>query len=142
MKVILDTNVFLSYLAAPDRERTITWVVRTCLSHEDIDIVLPPELIDELAEKIIEKKYFRERVPYRKAAQFIEQLRDLAELPPPLEEIPTFSHDPEDDYLIAYAIVNAVDYVVTGDPDLVVLKQVEGVQMVTPAAFWTMLSNR
>lgn len=135
MRVILDTNVFLSYLAAPDTERALTWVVRTCLTREDIEIVVPPELIDELSEKVVEKKYFRERVPQEKAAEFIEQLHLLADLSSPLEDIPVFSRDPGDDYLIAHGIVNEVDYIVTGDADLLVLKRVEHLQIMTPSAF-------
>ena len=44
MRVLVDTNVWLSYLLTPDSEGTIATVVRACLS-ADIDVVVPPELI-------------------------------------------------------------------------------------------------
>lgn len=139
MKVIVDANVFLSYLAAPETGRTITWVVGACLTRADIELVLPPGLIEEVAEKVASKQYFQERIPQEQLEEFIRQLRQLAALPPPLEEIPPYSRDPEDDYLIAYGLVNEVNYLVTGDPDLLVLRRVENVAIVEPSQFLDIL---
>jgi hypothetical protein len=52
------------------------------------------------------------------------------------------TRDPKDDYLIAYALVGAADYRVTGDRDLLVLGQVDDVKIVTPRAFATLLEGR
>ena len=47
MKVILDANVLISYLLAPDDTRTVVQAVEVCFS-EHITLFVPPELIDEL----------------------------------------------------------------------------------------------
>ena len=45
--------------------------------------------------------------------------------------MPRFSRDPKDDYLIAYAVVGEADFLVTGDKDLLVLRQIGDVRIVT-----------
>ena len=141
MKVLIDTNVWLSYLIAPSTPRAITTVVDACFIQDEIDVLLPRELIAELAAKVATKRYFRTRIPHARINAFIEQLTALAELPPSLEEIPEYSRDPNDDYLVAYGVVNEADYVITGDLDLLVLGQVGALQIVSPSDFVSILKE-
>ncbi|MCX6046844.1 MAG: putative toxin-antitoxin system toxin component, PIN family [Chloroflexi bacterium] len=138
IKVILDANVFLSYLLAPVTERTITMIVAACFT-EEIDLIVPPELLAEIVEKLQSKRYFRERVPQELITNFVEQMTLLAASLAPLETIPAFSRDPDDDYLIAYGLLNDVDYLVTGDLDLLILKQIQQLKIVRPQAFLDIL---
>lgn len=139
MKVLIDTNIWLSYLLSPATPRAITTIVVACLSQDEIDILVPRELIAELATKVATKRYFRIRIPHATINAFIEQLTALAELPPPLEEIPPRTRDPKDDYLVAYGVVNEADYIITGDTDLLVLGQVGALQIVKPSDFVSIL---
>ncbi|MEM7533787.1 MAG: putative toxin-antitoxin system toxin component, PIN family, partial [Chloroflexota bacterium] len=62
----------------------------------------------------------------------------IAEKVPQLEhEIPQICRDPKDDYLLAYAIAGKADYIVTGDKDLLVLEEIEGVKIVKVHDFVT-----
>lgn len=140
MKVILDATIFLSYLLAPSTERVITTVVRTCFSDE-IDLLVPPELLDEIVDKLQNKKYFRERVPQNLIDDFVQQMTALTALTTPLETLTSFSRDPDDDYLIAYGLVNEVAYLVTADLDLLVLRQIENLKIVTPKTFLDILNT-
>ena len=60
-------------------------------------------------------------------------------LTPITEEIPEVTRDAKDDYLVAYAMVGECDCLVTGDPDLFVVKKIGQLQIVSPAAFQKML---
>ncbi len=142
MKVLIDTNIWLSYRIAPSLPRAITMVVDACLTQDEIDVLVPRELIAELAAKVATKHYFRTRIPYATINAFIEQLTALAELPTPLEEIAAYSRDPKDDYLVAYGIINEADYVITGDADLLVLGHVEALQILNPSNFNSVLRER
>lgn len=139
MKVILDANIFLSYLLAPNTERIITNIVRACFS-DDIDLLVPPELLDEIVDKLQNKKHFRERVPQNLIDNFVQQMLALTALTTPLETLSSFSRDPDDDYLVAYGLVNEVAYLVTADLDLLVLRQLENLKIVTPKAFLDILT--
>jgi uncharacterized protein len=141
VKVLIDTNIWLSYLIAPSLPRAVTSVVDACLTQDEIDVLMPRELIAELANKVASKRYFRTRIPHAVIQAFIEQLRALAEIPPLLEEIAAYTRDPKDDYLIAYGIVNEADYLITGDADLLVLGQVGALQIVNPSDFVSILKE-
>lgn len=132
MRVLLDTNIWLSYLLAPGSPRAITVVVTTCLSHDEIDVLVPPEQIDEFADKVAHKDYFRERIPHAAIETFTRQLKALASLVPPLDDIAAYTRDPNDDYLIAYGVVNEADFLITGDDDLLALDRVGLLEIVKP----------
>lgn len=141
MKVLIDTNIWLSYLLSPATPRSITTVIAVSLTQDEIDVVVPRELIAELAAKVATKRYFRTRIPHAAIDAFIKQLTALSELLPPLEEIPPHTRDPKDDYLVAYGIVNEADFLVTGDADLLVLGRVGALQIVRPADFVSILKR-
>ena len=142
MKVLIDTNVFLSYMLAPERPSTVTAVVTACLSLDEIDLLVPPEQITEFRGKAATKRYFRSRIPHKAIAEFAAHLRVLGELLPPQEEPVAYSRDPKDDDLVAYAVINEADYLVTGNQDLLVLRQVHQLQIATPAQFLKILRSQ
>jgi len=50
-------------------------------------------------------------------------------------EIGGVSGDPHDDKYIAAAVEGLAEFIVTGDRDLLAIKEYEGVRIVTPRAF-------
>jgi putative PIN family toxin of toxin-antitoxin system len=142
MKVLIDTNVLLSYLLAPTTPRAVTQVVTACLIQDEIDLLVPPEQVAEFAAKAASKRYFRTRIPHAAIEHFVAELTALGRLLPPLEAIIAYSRDPKDDYLVAYGIVNEADYLITGDDDLLVLGRVGGLGIVNPAGFLALLRAR
>jgi uncharacterized protein len=67
----------------------------------------------------------------------------VGEVIQPIEQsIPAVTRDRKDDYLLAYAVVGAADYLVTGDEDLLVLKHVGRLRIVSPPAFAGILRDR
>ncbi len=139
MRVILATNVLISYLLAPGQPRTITKVVEACLG-ENVELVLPQELLDELRTSIANSAYLNQRISEDQIEQFIAVLTTVATKPTKLADtFPEYTADPDDDYLVAYAVVHEVDYLVTGDPHLLVLDQVKGTTMILPAVFLDIL---
>jgi putative PIN family toxin of toxin-antitoxin system len=142
MKVLIDTNVFASYLLASSPSGTIGTVVRTCLGHDEIELLVPPPQIQELADTLTTKRYFRTRIPHNLIDNFIQQLTLFAQLPPPLEEIAAYSRDAKDDYLVAYGVVNEADYLITGDTDLLVLDRIGDLSIINPSQFVGVLQNK
>lgn len=77
MRVLLDTNVFLSYILAPNRQGVVTAVVAACLSQSDITLLIPSEQIVELVDKLTNKRYFRIHVSRTVVEHFVTQLNGL-----------------------------------------------------------------
>lgn len=57
-------------------------------------------------------------------------------------DIPIDFSDPDDDYLLAYALIEEVDYIVTGDAALLALQAFGGVTIVDPRRFLAVLENK
>ena len=62
-------------------------------------------------------------------------------LSPLPEKMPAISRDPKDDYLLAYAVSEKADYLVTGDDGLLTLEAIAGLRIVTPATFLSILET-
>lgn len=136
MRVLLDTNILISYLLNPRRESAATQIIRLGVLGKFVQL-FPEELLEELARKAAQKKYLAERLTTPELEELVDILSRESEIIPKItEEIPAVSRDPKDDYLLAYALVGQADYLVTGDKDLLVLERVGTVTIVTPRQFW------
>lgn len=134
MRVLIDANVWLSYLVSNRSDSTIPRVVRTCLS-SDIELLVPAELIEEIKETLATKPYFRQRVSADAPAseRLFVLLKGTDYTPSSPDPIGQFVADPEDDYLIAYGLTYEVDFLITGDATVRALNRVEHMGIVTPA---------
>lgn len=140
MRALLDTNLFISYLFTPaQRSGAIGQVVSAAFSGT-YTLLLPAELLAEFYETIVTKPILRERIGEAGAAAFVDLLRGTAELLPSLDEpYPAVTRDPNDDYLLAHALLAGADYLVSGDKDLLSLGPIEGLTILSPADFARML---
>jgi len=133
MKIILDANVLISYLLSPTPAGKIAQVVDICLSPA-IDLIVPGELVAELEVAVHRSEYLEERIPQWKFAALLETLRMGAVYLRDVD-VTRITRDPKDDYLLQYAAHYAIDFLITGDKDLLALGQVQNVRIVSPAQF-------
>ncbi len=139
MRVLCDTNIFVSYLLTPKKAGPIHTIVEAAFLGE-FTLLLPEDLLEELAHKVQGKKYLTGRITEADLEELVTLLREVAELIPKIRTpIPAVTRDPKDDYLLAYALVGQSDYLVTGDEDLLTLKQVEQTKIVTARHFINLL---
>jgi putative PIN family toxin of toxin-antitoxin system len=133
MRVLIDTNLWISYLLTRNDKSTIRQVVQACLSGR-VGLVVPRELVAEL-RVTVRYPHLVQRIRQDELELLLRQIRAVGEPPPFLpEETPRYSRDRKDDYLVAYGLLLEVDYLVTGDRDLLALGQIEQLHIVTPAA--------
>ena len=139
-RALLDANLHLSYLlsqAGPNR--TIVRLIRLA-STGAFRLVLPEEVIDAVIQIVRTKPYFRQRMTEQEARSAMAELRQWADVPPRLTDVPRIVRDPADDYLVAHAFRGRVDVLVTGDRDLLALDgKVDPLRVVTAAVFLQML---
>jgi putative PIN family toxin of toxin-antitoxin system len=141
LRVLVDTNVLISYLLAPNPHSTIPSILNAAFEGKYI-LLMPEAILTELANTVGSRKHLAKRISVGQAKEFVDVLKIIAELIPSLHEpIPRVTRDPKDDYLLAYALLGRADYLVTGDEDLLVLAGVEGVEIVRPAEFQEILTT-
>ena len=142
MRVLLDTNVLISYPLPPASSSPPIAIVEAAFTGAHT-LLLPAEVLDELTDRVMAKPYLAQRIELDDLSGFVEALAAVAEALPTIEQtIPAVSRDRQDDYLLAYAIVGQADYLVTGDRDLLSLGEIAGVTILAPAAFLTVLHSR
>lgn len=124
MRVLLDTNVLLSKFLAKSQPYTVIDQLLTRAMRGDYALLVPEEVIDEMKHARAKKRFLAERISVAEMEEFIELLRDMAEIVPwQTEPIPAVLRDPRDDFLLTAAALANADYLVTGDRDLLDIRQ-------------------
>ena len=141
MRVLVDTNVLISFLLSPGEGGAIRAIFRAYLN-DQFTLLMPEWLVDEFLSSVRDKPRLAKRITAEQLNRFIALIAQLAEQVAKIETpIPAVTRDPDDDYVLAYALVGAADYLVTGDRDLLVLKdQIAGLTILTPAEFAALLT--
>jgi len=134
LKVVLDTNILFS--ATGWRGNPYQCVER--VRDGTVDAVTCPELMEELAEKLELKLGFTAEQAAEALADYLSFI-EVVSIPGKLQAVP---RDPEDNAVLECAIEGNAQYIVSGDTDLLVLKQFRGIQIVRASQFLTLLPER
>jgi putative PIN family toxin of toxin-antitoxin system len=138
MKAVVDTNILIRALIKP---RGTVGPIITRLRNGDYTLVYSTPLLDELIEKLALPRIRRK---YRLEVNEIEALVALialrGALVTPSRRVKV-CRDPDDDMVIEAALAGMAEYVVTGDKDLLTLKEFESVRFITPRMFLSVLSR-
>jgi putative PIN family toxin of toxin-antitoxin system len=131
-KVVLDTNVLVSGIIASGYSASILDAVR----REEIQLIISPHLIEEFSEVIARRHITRK---YPKVAEESESLLDFirafVQLTVGVPDPQNVSADRDDDYVLACAVEEIADCIVSGDPHLLSLKSYKGIPILTPREF-------
>jgi putative PIN family toxin of toxin-antitoxin system len=127
MKVTLDTNVLIAaFISRGQCHELLEHIVR---HHR---IVLSEHILDKIREGLSRKF----KIPGSDIKEAIELLRQRAKLVEPMALGYAVSRDPDDDPVLATALAGEVACLITGDNDLLVLEQFEGIPILRPGSFW------
>lgn len=139
MRVLADTNIYISYLLSPHQDSFVLLLFDK-IADGEITLLVSTPLLDEIEATVKRKPYLLNRIGEKELARFIHLLKIISEeIPFITAKIPVATRDPKDDYLIAYSILGKADYLVTVDKDLLVLGQVGKVKMVHSGEFRAIL---
>ncbi|MBN2464766.1 putative toxin-antitoxin system toxin component, PIN family [candidate division WOR-3 bacterium] len=133
MRVFLDTNVLAS--AAATRGLCADVMREVLAAH---DPVVSQQVLDEVG-RVLRRKF---GAPADAVADFLRLLSDDAELaePGPLPDVKL--RDRDDLPILAAAVASRVDVLVTGDRELLSLRRVGRVPVLSPRQFWERLRSR
>jgi putative PIN family toxin of toxin-antitoxin system len=124
---VFDTNILFS--ATGWRGNPFQCVERARAG--EIQAVTCPELVEELAEKLELRLHFSAEQVAETLADYLGFLR-VVQIPKVLNAV---RRDPEDNMVLECAIEGQAQYVVSGDNDLLVLKEFRGIQIVRASDF-------
>ena len=121
MRVVFDTNIFISALVIPGSqgERAVSRIIEG----RD-ELVISKDIIKEVLS-VLSLKFGREREALSHAAVV---LLDLGELVRPDQRLRVLSDEP-DNRILECAVFGTADLIVTGDKEMLSLKEYMGVKI-------------
>ena len=135
MRVILDVNVWISALLWGG---TPAQMLRLAREQKILIFVSEPLLLE--IETTLKRDKFQQRLQQRgRTVEYLMQVvRELSQLCPTTTVTVSELRDPKDSYILAAASVANAEAIVTGDLDLLILNQFEGIAILKARDF---LSN-
>ncbi len=135
MRVLVDVNLYIAYLLKPHEDSFIMFLLEA-VWEEQVTLLVPEMMLQELEETVRNKPRLLNVISEERLARLLSLLRLFGEkIPLITEDIPPVTRDPKDDYLVAYAVIGQVDYLISGDNDLLVLRKVGSVSIVASGQF-------
>lgn len=134
MKAVLDTNILISAIGWEGNPQKI---LNYALDNK-FKIVISPEILEEVKKVLFREKF--EFIDKDKRNEFIFLLTELAEI----VEIKTkvnVCRDKKDNKFIETALSAKVDFLVSGDEDLLSLKKYKDVKIIVAKEFLEILKN-
>jgi putative PIN family toxin of toxin-antitoxin system len=128
VRAVFDTNV----LVAPFTVEGICSKILTRGRKNQFHLVACPIILQEF-EGVLIKKFSATRGEARNALQIVSEA--IHSVVRPSQSVQSVCRDPDDDAILACALEAKVDYLVTGDEDLLDLKTFRGIRIVTPRDF-------
>lgn len=130
MRAVIDTNVLLSGLLWRGAPHDLLEHAR----NGKLQLISSPALLSELAEVITRPKFddILQRIGTSRS-QVLHELHQLAEVITPFSLMQPVCRDADDDEVLATAIAGQVDFIITGDDDLLSLKTYQEIPIITPA---------
>lgn len=130
MRVVLDTNVIVAAFAA---RGLCAEVFEVCITGHNL--VVSEFILDEILISLLKKV----KLPKHFIREVIEYLRDAAEIvePDPIDS--AVCRDKNDLPVIGTATKGNASCIVTGDKDLLSLKNYSGIDIISPQEFWKRL---
>jgi putative PIN family toxin of toxin-antitoxin system len=133
MRVVLDTNVIVAAFAT---RGLIAEIFEVCLTGHSI--IISEHILSEIQKTLIGKIH----LPKSIVQNITDYLKNIAELCEPEQIDKSVCRDKNDNKIIGAAVSGNVDFIITGDNDLLVLKKYRGIAIITPREFWTFLKQR
>ena len=127
MRVIIDANVVIAAVASRGLCEAI---MELCLEHHHL--IFCEGIINEVEDKLRNKI----KVPPNIIADYLKLLRANAQIVEPGKVDKRDCRDPKDLMILGLVTTGNADAIVTGDKDLLVIKEYHGVRIMTPRIFW------
>lgn len=137
MIVVLDTNVIISALLSPGGNSAE--IIRRWEA-EEFDVVSSPVLIGEIRQTLNYervKKYLK--LSSQEIDSFLARFQAITINVGPENQLDVIKDDPDDNRVLECALEARAVYIVSGDHHLLQLKEYQGIVILPPAGFLTLL---
>ena len=128
MKVVLDTNIFISGIFWKGSSNKVI----TNWREEKFTLVTSLEAISEIIKVL---KDFKIKLSDEMIKEWVDLIVRNSIIVEPKEKINIVKDDPKDNIFIETAVVGNADYIISQDNHLLKLKDFGGIKIITPEEF-------
>ena len=132
MKIVLDSNIII---AAFSSRGLCASVFELCLDR--YTIMISDFILSEVS-RILQDRF---KMPPTNVKTILNYLKEFCIVASYNKLQKRICRDPFDDEILALAISNGVDYIITGDKDLLDLKDYLSIKILSPRQFWTIAKS-
>ena len=131
MRVVADANVFVWAALGRSPGSPSVRIVNAVLDGR-IELVMSPSLLAEVAD-VLSRPRIRKRLSAEDAQLFLADVAAQVVMLADRLDPPSVCRDPNDDYLVALAVMAGAEVLVSGDEDLLAAEPARaGVEVLTP----------
>ena len=128
LRVILDTNLWISYLISKRLSK-----IDELFEREDLVLLFSEELLEEFIE-VANRPKFRKYFPVENLEELLSLFDEFGEMVEVISEL-NLCRDPKDNFLLELAKDGKADFLVTGDDDLLVISNFGITEIITYTEF-------
>ena len=128
VRAILDTNLWISYLISKRLSE-----IDELFERDDLTLLFSEELLDEFIE-VAGRPKFRSYFPEEDVEELLSLFDEFGEIID-VTSVVDLCRDPKDNFLLALAKDGHADFLITGDEDLLVIRNFEKTKILSYSAF-------
>ncbi|GHU01061.1 hypothetical protein FACS1894147_00200 [Spirochaetia bacterium] len=134
MKIVLDSNIFVSSFFWKGNPRKIFDRVTNGLD----ELYITDKILQEIVTAMSRKKFDADKKEIEDYIKIIESY-SIKLFPKNVEE--KISRDKDDDKILQCGLEGNVDFIISGDDDLLVLKNYRGIKILKPKEYLNIFEN-
>ena len=128
MKLVLDTNIYISsFFWGGNPRRVMTRII----DGKDA-LYVSDEILYEVFSVMKRPKF---NVNHRQIIHFINSIKDIAHRVPILGTVQNVCRDSDDDKILECAVLGNVDFIISGDNDLLSLKEFQEIPIIATSDY-------
>lgn len=138
MKVVIDTNVFVSATFwSGDSENIIIKA-----ENKEFELVLSKEILEEFI-RVLEYEEIKDKIKDKNLEMkyTIQKIISFSKIVEPSKKLYVIKDDPDDDKFIEAAVERGCDFIVSQDKHLLDVGEYEGIRIVRPKEFLEILRS-
>jgi len=133
MRVVLDTNIFFSSFYWAGNPRKVFNRITKGLD----ELFITDEILNEIASVMERKKY---KVNKNEINEYIKIIESYS-IKIISKNIPEVSRDIDDNKILQCAVDGNCDFIITGDEDLLVLREYNNIKIIKPREYLELFFN-
>ena len=140
IRAVLDTNTLVS--AIINANQSVSQEIYQDSKDQHFLLVTSPEILSELDGVLHRKRIMKfHKYSAQELQEIISEIRNISLMVPGKIKV-KIVRDPDDDKIISAALEGQADYIVSRDKDLLDLKKHQGIKIITPEEFMSILRSK